>query len=57
MMRTNTIRKTQDFLIEQAKIHDSCIIDNVDVTETVDIMVNEIIEKYGGLKNVEQKSE
>ena len=51
------IRKTQDFLIEQAKIHDSCIIDNVDVTETVDIMVNEIIEKYGGLKNVEQKSE
>ena len=33
-----TIRKTQKFLVEQAKIHDARIINNVDINETIDIM-------------------
>ena len=51
----DTIRKTQKFLEEQAKIHDSTIIDNVDINQTIDIMVNDILEKFGGEDNVEQE--
>jgi len=51
-----TIRKTQRFLVEQAKIHDSRIINNVDINETVDIMVGDILEKFGVVENVEQES-
>ena len=51
-----TIRKTQRFLIEQAKIHDTRIINNVDINETIDIMVNDILEKFGGIDDVEQES-
>ena len=51
-----TIRKTQNFLIEQAKIHDSRIIDNVDINQTIEIMVNDILEEFGGMENVEQES-
>lgn len=50
------IRKTQDFMISQAIKHNSKIIDNVDVTYTIDIMVNEIIDKYGGRYDVKQES-
>ena len=57
MENFETIRKIQAFLVEQAKIHDAIIIDNVDVTETIDIMVNDIIKEYGGENDVEQESE
>ena len=50
------IRKTQRFLVEQAKIHDARIINNVDITETIDIMVNDILEKFGGIDDVKQES-
>ena len=53
----DSIRKTQSFLIEQAKIHDSRIIDNVDMNNTVDIMVNDILDKFGGIDDVKQESE
>lgn len=42
-----SIRKTQSFLIQQAKIHDASIINNVDINETIDIMVNDILDKFG----------
>lgn len=51
-----TIRKTQSFLVEQAKIHDTRIINNVDINETIDIMVNDILEEFGGVDNEEQES-
>ena len=51
------IRKTQKFLVEQAKINDARIINNVDITETIDIMVSDILEKFGGIDNVKQESE
>ena len=50
------IRKTQMFMVEQAKIHDARIINNVDINETLDIMVNDILEKFGGLDDVKQES-
>lgn len=56
MENFDTIRKTQKFLVEQAKIHDSRIINNVDINETIDIMVNDILEEFGGEDNVEQES-
>ena len=56
MENFDTIRKIQRFLVEQAKIHDSRIINNVDVTETIDIMVNDIIGQYGGENDVEPES-
>lgn len=56
MENFDTIRKTQRFMVEQAKIHDSRIINNVDINETIDIMVNDIIEEFGGTENVEQES-
>jgi 2-phosphoglycerate kinase len=49
----DTIRKTQKFLMEQAKIHDSRIINNVEINQTIDIMVNDILEKFGGEDNDE----
>ena len=51
----DTIRKTQQFLVEQAKIHDTRIINNVDINKTVDIMVADILEQFGGA-NCGQKS-
>ncbi|WP_298501968.1 2-phosphoglycerate kinase [uncultured Methanobrevibacter sp.] len=56
MENFTTIRKTQQFLVEQAKIHDSRIINNVDINKTIDIMVNDILEEFGGIENVEQES-
>lgn len=56
MENFETIRKTQQFLVEQAKIHDSRIINNVDINKTIDIMVDDILEEFGGTENVEQKS-
>ncbi len=57
MENFGTIRKTQRFLVEQAKIHDARIINNVDINETIDIMVSDILEKFGGVDDVEQESE
>ena len=51
-----TIRKTQNFLVDQAKIHDTRIINNVDINETIDIMVNDILNEFGGVDNEEQES-
>lgn len=51
-----TIRKTQNFLVEQAKIHNTRIINNVEINETIDIMVGDILEKFGGKDDVEQES-
>ncbi len=48
MENFNAIRKTQDFLIDQANIHETPVINNVDFRNTIDLMVNEIIEKFGG---------
>ena len=56
MENFGTIRKTQQFLVEQAKIHDAHIINNVDINETIDIMINDILEKFGGIDDVEQES-
>ena len=56
MENFGTIRKTQRFLVEQAKIHDTHIIDNVDINQTIDIMVEDILQKFGGVNNVEQES-
>ena len=47
----DTIRKTQKFLVEQAKINDVRVIDNVDISDTIDIMVNDILEKFGGIED------
>ncbi len=51
-----TIRRTQQFLVEQAKIHDARIINNVEINETIDIMISDILEKFGGEDDVEQES-
>ena len=56
MENFRTIRKTQGFLVEQAQIHDARIINNVDINETIDIMVNDILDKFGGENIVEQES-
>ena len=52
----DTIRKTQTFLVEQAKIHDTRIINNVDINETIEIMIDDILDKFGGVEYVEQES-
>ncbi len=52
----NSIRKTQSFMIDQAVKYNSKIIDNVDVKNTIDLMLNDIIEKYGGIYDVKQES-
>lgn len=51
MENFNTIRKTQKFLVEQAKINNVRVIDNVDISDTIDIMVNDILEKFGGIED------
>ena len=56
MENFGTIRKIQGFLVEQAQIHDARIINNVDINETIDIMVNDILDKFGGENIVEQES-
>ena len=56
MENFDTIRKTQNFLVQQAEIHDTRIINNVDINETIDIMVSDILEEFGGVENVKQKS-
>lgn len=43
-----TIRKTQQFMISQAEIHGGHIINNEDYKTTIDLMVNDIIEEFGG---------
>lgn len=48
------IRKTQTFMIEQARESNSHIINNVDVINTIDVMIDDIVEKYGGINNVKQ---
>ena len=53
MENFESIRKIQSFLIEQAKIHDARVINNVDINETIDIMVGDILEKFGGIEFVE----
>ncbi len=52
----STIRKTQNFLIDQANIHHNPIINNVDFRQTIDSMVDEIIDKFGGENNDGTKS-
>ena len=56
MENFETIRKTQKFLVEQAKIHDTRIINNVDINETIDIMIEDILNKFGGIEYVKQES-
>ena len=51
-----TIRKTQKFLVEQATINDTRVIDNVEINETIDIMVSDILDKFGGNEDVGQES-
>lgn len=51
-----TIRKTQLFLIEQAKINGTRIINNVDMNETIDIMVNDVLDEFGGVSDVGEAS-
>ena len=50
------IRKIQDFLIDQAKIHDVQVINNVEINDTIDLMIEDILEEFGGVENVKQKS-
>ena len=56
MENFESIRKTQSFLVEQAKIHDTRIINNVDINETIEIMVDDILKEFGGVDNVGQES-
>lgn len=51
MENFETIRKTQQFLIDQAKIHNAHVINNVDIRNTIDLMVDDIIEEFGGETN------
>lgn len=51
----DAIRKTQKFLKQQAIINDSRIIDNMDINKTIEIMVNDILDEFGGMDNVEQQ--
>ena len=53
MENFDTIRRTQNFLVEQAKIHNACIINNIDINETIEIMVDNILDKFGGIDDVE----
>ena len=56
MENFNTIRKTQDFLIDQANIHHTPVINNVDFRNTIDLMINAIIEQFGGEENDSKES-
>jgi 2-phosphoglycerate kinase len=48
----DSIRKTQNYFINQGSLFNSKIIDNIDVTTTSDIMSDYIVEKYGGMSDV-----
>ncbi|MGN0176236.1 MAG: 2-phosphoglycerate kinase [Methanobrevibacter sp.] len=48
----DSIRKIQDFLLEQAEFYDSHIINNLDINETINIMVSDILEKFVGVNDV-----
>ena len=48
MENFRTIRKTQNFLVDQANIHNVHVINNADFRNTIDLMVNDIIEEFGG---------
>ncbi len=37
------IRKTHDYIVGEAHKHDVCVIENIDVTATIDMMIEEII--------------
>ncbi|WP_432644847.1 2-phosphoglycerate kinase [Methanobrevibacter sp.] len=52
MNNFDSIRKIQDFLLEQAEFYDSHIINNLDINETSNIMVNYILEKFVGVNDV-----
>ena len=56
MENFRTIRKTQDFLIAQAGIHHTHVIDNADFRSTIDLMVSDIVEQLGGEENDEEES-
>lgn len=56
MENFGTIRKTQRFLVDQAKINNVRVINNVDINESIDIMIGDILENFGDVSNVEQKS-
>lgn len=56
MNNFDTIRKTQNFLVQQAKIHDAHIVNNVEINETIDIMINDILEEFGGKDNAKKES-
>ena len=56
MENFRTIRKTQDFLIAQAGIHNTPVINNDDFRNTIDLMVNDIIDEFGGEKNDGEES-
>ena len=53
MNNFDTIRKTQNFLVDQAKINNTCVINNIDINVTIDVMVNEVLNKFGGEDYVE----
>ena len=57
MENFGTIRKTQGFLVDQAKINNVRVINNVDINETIDIMISDILENFGEVNNVEQESQ
>lgn len=52
----DSIRRIQGFLVDQANINDTRVINNVDINETIDIMVSDILEEFGGIEHVEQES-
>ena len=52
MNNFDSIRKIQDFLLEQAEFYDSHIINNLDINDTSNIMVNYILEKFVGVNDV-----
>ncbi len=56
MENFETIRKTQQFLVDQAKIHNTHVINNVDFRTTIDSMVNEIIKEFGGENDGNEES-
>lgn len=49
----NDIRKTHDYIIGEAKNHDVCVIENIDVNATIDTMIETIIEKQTNTQNKE----
>lgn len=51
-----TIRKIQNFLVSQAEINHTPVINNVDINETIEIMVCDILKEYGDVEYDEQES-